>query len=91
MADAPPRRPKRSCQGGAKDPRDVEKARREAERREREIAKAEKLKKVERERHAASRASGQIEITGDGYRINKPAGTITCTAGVLKNKCWKDT
>ena len=91
MADAPPRRPKRSCQGGAKDPRDVEKARREAERREKEIAKVEKLKKVERERQAASRASGQIEITGDGYRINKSAGTIFCMAGKLKDKCWKDT
>ncbi len=91
MADEPPQRARRSCRGGPKDPRDVEKERREAERRTKELEKIAKRQKKARDAQAALRASGQIEITGDGYTINKPAGTIHCTAGVLKDKCWKDT
>ena len=91
MADAPPRRPKRSCQGGAKDPKDVEKARREAERRTKELEKIAKQQKKARDAQAAARASGQFRTTGEGYWINESAGTIFCTAGKLKGKCWKDT
>jgi hypothetical protein len=91
MADAPPRRPKRSCQGGAKDPRDVEKERREAERRTKELEKIAKQQKKARDAQAAARASGQFRTTGEGYWINESAGTIFCTAGKLKGKCWKDT
>ena len=92
MADTQPR-PRRNPRrdGSTKSPEELEKERREAERHAKELEKIAKLQKRNRDAHAASRASGQIEITGDGYTINKSAGTIYCTAGELEGECWEDT
>ena len=91
MADAPPPRRNPRRDGSTKSPEALERKKHEAERRGRELEKLAKQQKKARDAQAALRASGQIEKTGEGYWINKPAGTIHCTAGEPKGKCWEDT
>ena len=92
MADTQPqprRNPRRD--GSTKSPEALEREKHEKERRAKELEKIAKQQKKARDAQAAARASGEFRTTGDGYWINKSAGTIFCTAGELKGECWKDT